>query len=99
MIEYFNIELFYLEQVTAMGPLIDTALEKTDRQHATLTQLSSDLVDALNLYHTLMREPHPSVPSNYTLPKMPPPHMNAYPFPNQGPLPTNHVIPFFYFSS
>ena len=74
-----------------MGPLIDAALEKTDRQHATLTQLSSDLVDALNLYHTLMREPHPAAPANYILPKMPPPHMNPYPFPNQGPPPPNHV--------
>lgn len=28
-----------------------------DRTHAQLTQLSADLVDALGLYHTLMREP------------------------------------------
>lgn len=75
-----------------MGPLIDAALEKTDRQHATLTQLSSDLVDALNLYHTLMREPHPAGPANYVLPKMPPPHMHPYPFPNQGLPPPSHVI-------
>lgn len=74
------------EQVTAMGPLIDAALEKVDRRHAQLTQLSSDLVDALNLYHTLMREPPPPTPSNYTLPKMPP-HMNPYQFQNQGPPP------------
>ncbi|XP_046736102.1 signal transducing adapter molecule 1 [Diprion similis] len=75
------------EQVTAMGPLIDAALEKVDRRHAQLTQLSSDLVDALNLYHTLMREPPPPTPTNYTLPKMPPTHVNAYQFPNQGPPP------------
>ncbi|XP_012278694.1 signal transducing adapter molecule 1 [Orussus abietinus] len=76
------------EQVTAMGPLIDTALEKVDRRHAQLTQLSSDLVDALNLYHTLMREPPPPTPPNYTLPKMPPPpHIGPYPFPTQGPPP------------
>ena len=67
------------EQVTAMGPLIDAALEKVDRRHAQLTQLSSDLVDALNLYHTLMREPPPPTPSNYTLPKMSP-HINPYQF-------------------
>lgn len=78
-----------LEQVTAMGPLIDAALEKVDRRHAQLTQLSSDLVDALNLYHTLMREPPPPTPSNYTLPKMPP-HINPYQFQNQGP-PPPHV--------
>lgn len=40
-----------------MGPLIDTELERVDRKHAQLTQLSSDLVEALSLYHTLMREP------------------------------------------
>ena len=40
-----------------MGPLIDMELEQVDRKHAHLTQLSADLVDALNLYHTLMREP------------------------------------------
>ncbi|XP_029659694.1 signal transducing adapter molecule 1 isoform X2 [Formica exsecta] len=74
------------EQVTAMGPLIDAALEKVDRRHAQLTQLSSDLVDALNLYHTLMREPAPPTPSGYTLPKMQP-HINPYPFHNPGPPP------------
>ncbi|XP_018377690.1 PREDICTED: signal transducing adapter molecule 1 isoform X2 [Trachymyrmex cornetzi] len=74
------------EQVTAMGPLIDAALEKVDRRHAQLTQLSSDLVDALNLYHTLMREP--PTPSGYTLPKMQP-HINPYPFHNPGPPPTH----------
>ncbi|KAH0546873.1 signal transducing adapter molecule 2 [Cotesia glomerata] len=71
------------EQVTAMGPLIDAALEKVDRRHAQLTQLSSDLVDALNLYHTLMREPTITTPYS-TLSKMPP-HMNVYPYPNQPP--------------
>lgn len=74
------------EQVTAMGPLIDAALEKVDRRHAQLTQLSSDLVDALNLYHTLMREP--PTPSGYTLPKMQP-HISPYPFHNPGPPPAH----------
>ncbi|XP_076624798.1 signal transducing adaptor molecule [Colletes latitarsis] len=78
------------EQVTAMGPLIDAALEKVDRRHAQLTQLSSDLVDALNLYHTLMREPPPPTSSNYTLPKMPL-HINPYQFPTQGP-PPQHMF-------
>ncbi|XP_075211723.1 signal transducing adaptor molecule isoform X2 [Lycorma delicatula] len=45
------------EEVNAMGPLIDTELERVDRKHAQLTQLSSSLVEALNLYYTLMREP------------------------------------------
>lgn len=62
--ELLNLE----EQVNAMGPLIDQELEKVDRKHAQLTQLSSDLVEALNLYHTLMREP--AAPQSYpTMPK------------------------------
>lgn len=48
-------------QVNQMLPLIDTELERVDRKHAQLTQLSSDLVEAINLYHTLMREPDRSV--------------------------------------
>ncbi|XP_050302427.1 signal transducing adapter molecule 1 isoform X2 [Anthonomus grandis grandis] len=51
-------ELLSLErEVNAMGPLIDAELERVDRKHAQLTQLSADLVEALGLYHTLMREP------------------------------------------
>ena len=38
-----------------MGPLIDAELEKIDKKHAILSRLSTDLVEALNLYHTLMR--------------------------------------------
>lgn len=48
------------EQVYHMLPLIDTELERVDKKHAQLTQLSSDLVEAINLYHTLMREPERS---------------------------------------
>lgn len=44
-------------RVLRMGPLVDAALERADRRHARLTQLSADLVDALNLYHELMRAP------------------------------------------
>nr|XP_014099366.2 signal transducing adapter molecule 1 isoform X1 [Bactrocera oleae] len=52
-------EMLRLEQeVHQMGPLIDTELERVDRKHAQLTQLSSDLVDAINLYHSLMRDDH-----------------------------------------
>lgn len=51
-------EMLQLEQlVNQMGPMIDAELERVDRKHAQLTQLSSDLVDAINLYHNLMREP------------------------------------------
>ncbi|XP_058977348.1 signal transducing adapter molecule 1-like [Musca domestica] len=50
-------EMLRLEQeVHQMGPLIDTELERVDRKHAQLSQLSSDLVDAINLYHSLMRD-------------------------------------------
>lgn len=52
-----------------MGPLVDAALEKADMKHAQLTQLSTNLVDAFNLYHSLMREPYhysstPHLPAN-----------------------------------
>lgn len=62
-----------------MGPLIDAELERVDRKHAQLTQLSADLVEALNLYHTLMREPQfgppvTKVPYGYPgNPNLPPP--------------------------
>merc|ERR1719187_2519847 len=50
------------DQVGAMGPLIDQELERVDRRHAQLTRLSHELVDALSLYHSLMREmPGPGV--------------------------------------
>ncbi|XP_055636421.1 signal transducing adapter molecule 2 [Toxorhynchites rutilus septentrionalis] len=73
-------EMLQLEQlVNQMGPLIDTELERVDRKHAQLTQLSGDLVDAINLYHTLMREPDRSMmagPSGYGMQGFPPqPHM------------------------
>jgi signal transducing adaptor molecule len=50
-------EMLRLENfVTQMGPLIDSELERVDRKHAQLTQLSSDLIDTINLYHSLMRD-------------------------------------------
>lgn len=49
--------MFALEaQVNQMLPLIDSELERVDRNHAKLTQLSGSLVDAINMYHTLMRD-------------------------------------------
>ena len=44
------------DQVNQMGPMIDAELEAVDRRHAQLTRLSTELVDALNLYHQLMHE-------------------------------------------
>lgn len=50
-------EMLRLENVVnQMGPLIDSELERVDRKHAQLTQLSTDLIDTINLYHSLMRE-------------------------------------------
>uniref|UniRef100_A0A1B0D6L3 Uncharacterized protein n=1 Tax=Phlebotomus papatasi TaxID=29031 RepID=A0A1B0D6L3_PHLPP len=82
-------EMLALEQqVNQMGPLIDAELERVDRKHAQLTQLSSDLVEAINLYHTLMREPEkPSYmgafsqqpPSMYHLPPSGMPGMYGMP--------------------
>lgn len=57
-----------------MGPLIDSELERVDQKHAQLTQLSSDLVEALSLYHMLMREP-----------QYPPVNKLTYPFPAGAP--------------
>lgn len=52
-----SVEMLRLENVVnQMGPLIDSELERVDRKHAQLTQLSSDLIDTINLYHSLMRE-------------------------------------------
>lgn len=40
-----------------MGPLIDTELEKIDRKHMTIMELNQKLVDALQMYHGLMKMP------------------------------------------
>lgn len=62
-------EMLQLEkEVNAMGPLVDSELERVDRKHAQLTKLSADLVEALSMYHSLMREP----PQFQTINKMPP---------------------------
>lgn len=77
-------EMLNLEsQVNAMGPLIDTELETVDKEHAQLTQLSAQLVEALNLYHTLMREPFQTAGG-------PPPGPVAQKSPFPGPYPSAH---------
>lgn len=61
-----------------MGPLIDAELEKVDRKHAELTKLSQQLVDALNLYHMMMRDPMmPSV--SKPVEGLAPPYFNRMP--------------------
>ncbi|XP_066143880.1 signal transducing adapter molecule 1 [Euwallacea fornicatus] len=84
-------ELLSLErEVNAMGPLIDAELERVDQKHAQLTQLSADLVEALGLYHTLMREPQPPA----ALAKMCYEPQYAYPSPQfNGSLPPMMHIP------
>jgi len=90
------------QQVAAMGPLIDAELERTDRRHAQLTRLSHELVDALSLYHNLMREaPAPqyyggfpgAVPPPGAVGGPPPGQpMGGYmPMPGQGPPPPQHM--------
>ncbi|CAM1319575.1 STAM2 (predicted), partial [Pycnogonum litorale] len=85
------------EQCAAMGPLIDQQLENVDRRHATLTNLSHQLVDALNMYHSLMRDfpvmqqgpagGNPYATVNYPMPhqqKMTPPPPPQYVYQMQG---------------
>ncbi|XP_014291611.1 signal transducing adapter molecule 1 [Halyomorpha halys] len=83
------------DEVTRMGPLIDAELERVDRKHAQLTTLSSGLVDALNLYHGLMREPKPQwfpPPPEYMYQQAPPPHVYPQP-PHHPPPPFHHPHP------
>jgi signal transducing adaptor molecule len=74
-----DLDLSLERHVNSMGPLIDVELERVDRKHAQLTQLSAELVGAFNLYHSLMRE-QPKLPSmpqyNYMPPQVsnPPPN-------------------------
>ncbi|BFZ11096.1 hypothetical protein BsWGS_14135 [Bradybaena similaris] len=51
-----NHMLMLEEQCKAMGPLIDAELEKIDRKHATLVELNKKVMDALQMYHNLMKE-------------------------------------------
>lgn len=83
-------EMLQLEQmVNQMGPLIDTELERVDRRHAQLTQLSADLVEAINLYHTLMREPDRSM-------MMGPPGYGMGGYPGQPPMSGMYSMPGMY---
>lgn len=59
------------EQVNAMAPTIDAELEQIDRKHAQLARISTDLVDALGLYHQLMRDMPHTMGGYYPIPKNP----------------------------
>lgn len=54
-------ELIQLEeQCMQMNMLIDQELEKIDRKNAALTSANKQLTDALNLYHSLMKDNYPT---------------------------------------
>ncbi|CAI9728822.1 signal transducing adapter molecule 1-like [Octopus vulgaris] len=44
------------EQCKIMGPLIDAELERIDKKHANLVELNMKVMDALQMYHNLMKE-------------------------------------------
>ncbi|KAK3087397.1 hypothetical protein FSP39_005418 [Pinctada imbricata] len=50
--EMLNLE----ERCKMMGPLIDTELEKIDKKHAGLCELNTKVMEALQMYHNLMKE-------------------------------------------
>lgn len=87
-------EMLKLErEVNAMGPLIDTELERVDRKHAQLAQLSTDLVEALSLYHQLMREPQTQPVNKVPYGYGPPPHSAPHPMSYNGAYPMNMGAP------
>ena len=76
------------DQVNAMGPLIDAELESIDRRHAQLTRISTELVDALNLYHQLMHDAPAAMPAGYGMMGAPPmPHASMGAYPGYGSMP------------
>lgn len=94
-------EMFILEaQVNQMQPLIDSELERVDRHHAKLTQLSSNLVDAINMYHMLMRESDIQL-TGYGMSQVPgqmyrqsgPPMSNGMYHPNMYAVSSNYAMP------
>ncbi|XP_025830602.1 signal transducing adapter molecule 1 isoform X2 [Agrilus planipennis] len=86
-------EMLRLErEANAMGPLIDSELEQVDRKHAQLTKLSTDLVDALSLYHSLMREPQ-FQPVNKMYNQFPPNSQPPTGMYHNGSLPPNTSMP------
>ncbi|XP_052250279.1 signal transducing adapter molecule 1-like isoform X2 [Dreissena polymorpha] len=59
------------EQCKVMGPLIDAELEKIDRKHADLCGINTKVLEALQMYHSLMKEtPLPFKYTTYSSPAM-----------------------------
>lgn len=101
-------EMSILEaQVNAMGPIIEAQLEQLDKKHSQLTQLCTELLEAVKLYNIFMKDPVAAyTPKSQTDPIQPPtmspqhmihpPHMQMYNgmMPNYvPPLPVEHYIP------
>lgn len=81
-------EMLRLENmVNQMGPLIDSELERVDRKHAQLTQLSSDLIETINMYHSLMRETDRAPQMNMNMYQSP----GGYPMYNPNPNPYQNM--------
>lgn len=89
--------MFILEaQVNQMLPLIDSELERVDRHHAKLTQLSSNLVDSINMYHMLMRESDMQLTGygmNQMFRQAGPPMSNGMYHPNMYAVSSNYPMP------
>lgn len=100
-------EMSILEaQVNAMGPMIEAQLEQLDKKHSQLTQLCTELLEAVKLYNIFMKEPvaayaPKSQPESIQPPTMSPqhmihpPHMQMYNgmMANYAPLPVEHYMP------
>ncbi|XP_064597039.1 signal transducing adapter molecule 1-like [Liolophura sinensis] len=77
-------ELIHLEeQCKGMGPLIDMELEQVDRKHNSLMELNAKVVDALQMYHSLMKE----IPGYMGKPS------NQYPAPSLQQQQQHHHLP------
>lgn len=98
-------EMSILEaQVNAMGPMIEAQLEQLDKKHSQLTQLCTELLEAVKLYNIFMKDPVAYTPKPQTEPIQPPtmspqhmisPHMQMYNgmMANYTPLPVEHYMP------
>jgi len=100
-------EMSLLEaQVNAMGPMIEAQLEQLDKKHSQLTQLCTELLEAVKLYNIFMKDPASAfTPNPQTEPIQPPtmspqhmihpPHMQMYNgmMANYTPLPVEHYMP------
>lgn len=100
-------EMSILEaQVNAMGPMIEAQLEQLDKKHSQLTQLCTELLEAVKLYNIFMKEPIAAyAPKSQQEPMQPPtmspqhmmhpPHLQMYNgmMANYAPLPVEHYMP------